>query len=166
MNKYEEAQLALIENILPNIQEFIDKNIVGDKTMTASLIGEQFLKTNKAKITIDDFVKSFRLAVREGKLNGIEGAQRAGYRRIGAAKTNSADVILNTFKPYLEQVQAIIDKHIRGRNKMTAQAIYQKFIQENGGCKLNEEDFIKAFRLSLSKRSLIGIAGAGPYGAG
>ncbi len=166
MNKYEEKHFALIESLVPSIQAFLDKNIVGDRAMTAATIAEKFIKENKSSISQDDFVTGFRIAVREGSLTGIVGVRKAGYRRIGAVATSvtAIDKSLSAFVPYVEKVQALIDKHIQGVTKMTAAAIYHKFLVENGICDLDEENFIKGFRVAIRDKKLTGLCSAGRWG--
>ncbi len=166
MNKYEAKHFELIEALIPSIQGFLDKNIVGDKAMTAAVIAEKFIKENKCQISQDDFVTGFRLAVREGSLKGIVGVRKAGYRRTDAAHSTvkAVDKTLGAFVPYVEKVQILIDKYVQGITKMTAAAIYHKFLAENGICDLDEEEFIKGFRLALHEGKLTGLCSAGRWG--
>jgi hypothetical protein len=91
MNKTEQKIFTAIEPILPAVQEFVDKNIVGTTTMTAIHICSA-LKAQGYEINADIFVKGFRLAIRERKITGIEGAQRLGYKRSGVIIPKSVTV--------------------------------------------------------------------------
>ena len=85
MNSGEEKQLAVIKPYISEIQAFIDENIVGTVTMTGIVIAEKFFAKNSAcLVSPNDFVKGFRLALREGLITGLEPAQSRGYKRAGA----------------------------------------------------------------------------------
>ena len=167
MNNSETKQLALINAFIPDIQLFIDKNVVGNKTMTALMIAESFMNGSKCDISTDDFVKSLRLAIRECLITGLEGAGRHGYKHsntVRAPKVVPTDPALAAFLPYLDKVRAFVDKNIRGEKRMTAAAIYQKFLSENGTCTMGEEDFIRAFRLAVSDGKIAGLESAKRFG--
>lgn len=163
MNNSETKQLALINAFIPDIQEFIDKNVIGNKTMTALMIAEAFMRGSKCDISNDDFVKSLRLAIRECLITGLEGAGRHGYKHSNTVRTPKViptDPALAAFLPYLDKVREFIGKNIRGQKRMTAAAIYQKFLSENGTCTMGEDDFIRAFKCAISEGKITGIESA------
>jgi len=167
MNNSETKQLALINAFIPDIQTFIDKNVVGNKTMTALMIAESFMNGSRCDISTDDFVKSLRLAIRECLITGLEGAGRHGYKHsntVRAPKVVPTDPALAAFLPYMDKVREFVDKNIRGEKRMTAAAIYQKFLSENGTCTMGEEDFIRAFRLAVSEGKITGLESAKRFG--
>lgn len=167
LNKTEEKYLALIEPYLETLQEFVDEHIKDGNTLTAAAIHEGYLKEYETESDIadeDEFVKGFRLAVRVGKIVGIESAKRLGYRRIGdSSKTKTAtEASLEQIAPYLESLQAFVELHFQGNTKMTAAAIYERFKDESG-CDLDEETFIKGFRVAVSQNK-IGLTTAYRFG--
>lgn len=167
MNSTEAKQLELIKTFIPDIQAFIDKHIAGKNTMTALMIAEAFMKGSKCDISNDDFVKSFRLAVRECLITGIEGAGRHGYKHsstVRVPKVVPADPAFEMFLPYLDRVRAFVAMNIRGGKRMTAAVIYQKFLVENGTCTMGEDDFIRAFRQAIGEGKITGLESAKRFG--
>lgn len=167
MNQTESKQLKLIEVFIPDIQAFIDKHIVGKNTMTAIMIAEAFMNGSKCDISSDDFVKAFRLAVRECLITSIEAAGRHGYKHsttVRAPKVAAIDPALEAFVPYVDKVQAFVDRNIRGDKRMTAAVIYQKFLSENGTCIMGEDDFIRAFRQAIGEGKITGLESAKRFG--
>lgn len=162
LNKTEKKYLARIEKYLEDIQAFIDLHVQGSNTMTAAEIADGFCKENDCDLSNKDFVASFRVALREGKITGIQNAGRAGYRREGT-HSKSKDDQLEDLALYLEDLQTFVDLYIQGENKMTAAAIYARFKKENG-CELEEEAFIKAFRLAIKEDLITGLESAYRYG--
>jgi hypothetical protein len=162
LSKTDEKSFALIEPHLVNLQKFVDANIKGASTMTAATIHEKFTECDMDK---EEFIKGFRVAVRIGKITGIEGAQRAGYRRIGDADkgVSASDSSLEGIAQYLEKLQVFVDKYIQGSSRMTAAVIYDKFKAESG-CTLTEEEFIKAFRIALKEERITGLESAYRFG--
>lgn len=161
LNKTEKKYLTRIEKYLEDLQAFIDLYIQDSNTMTAAEIAERFFKENDCDLSQKDFVASFRVALRESKITGIQNAGRAGYRREGT-HSKSKDDQLEDIALYLENLQTFVDLYIQGENKMTAAAIYTQFKKENG-CELDEETFIKAFRLAV-KKGLFPLESAYRYG--
>lgn len=162
LNKTEKKYLARIEKYLDDIQAFIDLHIQNSNTMTAAEIADGFCKENDCDLSQKDFVASFRVALRENKITGIQNAGRAGYRREGT-HSKSKDDQLEDIALYLDDLQAFVDLYIQGDNKMTAAAIYTQFKKENG-CDLEEEVFIKAFRLAIKEGLITGLESAYRYG--
>ena len=164
LTKTDEKYLALIEPHLGDLQAFVELHIHGSSTLTAAAIHEGFVAESNCDLPADDFIKGFRVAVRVGKITGIESAKRAGYREKGAAPGQSAaDAALENIDPYLEDLQSFVDLHIQGDTRMTAAVIYQKFSAENK-CELSEDDFVKAFRLALRENKIVGLESAYRFG--
>lgn len=84
LNVTESRSLNVIESFFSIIQEFVDKNIINNMSMTSSAIYKNLRK--EINVSEDDFVKGFRAAVKSGRITGIESAKKAGYRRIGSKK--------------------------------------------------------------------------------
>lgn len=165
LNKTEEKQLELITPFLDELQKFVDDNIKESSALTAAGVYEKFTPGSNCKLTADDFIKSFRIAVKSGKITGIESAKRLGYRRIGEKVVTKTmpDMALAGIEPYLGALQVWIDQRIQGEVRMTAAVIYTKFKNEKG-CVLEEEDFIKSFRLALREGKLTGLESAYRFG--
>jgi hypothetical protein len=164
LSKTDEKYLSMVEPHLGDIQAFVDLHIQGSSTLTAAAIHQGFTAETDCDLSGDDFIKGFRIAVRIDKITGIESAKRAGYRRIGAAKGQSAaDAALESIVPYLDDLQSFVDLHIQGSTRMTAAVIYQKFSAENK-CELSEDDFVKAFRLALRENKIVGLESAYRFG--
>jgi hypothetical protein len=76
-----------IENIilpyLEDIQKIVDEKIQGNVKMTASAIYQVYNSQHGCDLSEDDFVKAFRLAVKEGDITGLETAYKFGYKRSG-----------------------------------------------------------------------------------
>jgi hypothetical protein len=161
LTKTDEKFLEVIEPHLAGLQKFVAENIRGANTMTAAAIAEAFDSGLDAKT----FINGFRLAVRTGKITGIESAQRSGYRELGSGgqSRSAADVALESITPYLENIQAFVDKHIQDSTRMTAAVIYTKFKAEKG-CDLSEDEFVKAFRFALRENKIIGLESAYRFG--
>lgn len=84
MNNSEQKTMNVFTPYIDVVQIFVDEHIVGTTTMTAKEIAEGFFQTNtNCLLTGSDFVDGFRLAIREGLIIGLEGAQRKGYKRAG-----------------------------------------------------------------------------------
>jgi hypothetical protein len=91
VNKADAKNLSYVEVHLSILQQFIDNNIKGSNCMTAAAVYAAFSKQyNISSVGENDFINGFRTAVKLGKLTGIEGAKRAGYRRIGTAPLKPA----------------------------------------------------------------------------
>lgn len=161
LTKTDEKYLSAIEPYLEDLQKFVAENIRGTNTMTAGAVAEAFNSDLDAKT----FVNGFRLAVRTGKITGIESAQRMGYRELGSGgkSRSAADMALESIEPYIDDLQACVDLHIQGKTKMTAAVIYQKFTEENS-CDLTEDEFVKAFRLALRENKITGLENAYRFG--
>lgn len=161
LTKTDEKYLEAIEPHLTGLQKFVSEKIRGANTMTAGAIAEAF----ESGLDEKTFINGFRLAVRLGKITGIESAQRMGYRELGSSgqSRNAADVTLEGIVPYLEDLQVFVDKHIQGNTRMTAAVIYAKFKAEKK-CTLSEEDFVKAFRLALRENKITGLESAYRFG--
>jgi hypothetical protein len=85
MNNTETKQLEIFKPYIPAVQAFVDKFIVGTSTMTASKISAEFnVVTPTCLLSGTEFITGFRLAIREGLIVGLEGAQRLGYKRAGS----------------------------------------------------------------------------------
>ena len=165
LNKTDANSLALIEPFLSELQVYIEVNICDGNTMTAAAIHEGFKEDVGCDLDADDFVKGFRVAVRCGRITGIESAKRLGYRKIGdTPKTHSAnDAALDDIQPYLEGIQKFVSARIRGEVRMTAAVIYTKFKAEVG-CELSEDEFIKSFRLAIREGKITGLESAYRFG--
>ncbi len=157
--------LALIKPHTKSLQAFIKKNICDGNCMTAGAIHEAFSKESDCKLDSESFVKGFRIAVRTGLITGIESAKRLGYRQVGdTVKTRSAnDDALEDIAPYIDGIQAFVDKNIQGSTRMTAAVIYEKF-KKITKCELSEEDFIKSFRLAIREGKILGLESAYKFG--
>lgn len=77
----ETKTFKLIESFIPEIQKFVDRNIVSTHTMTAKEIHSKMYHQNLCTLDEVTFIKAFRLAISLGKITGLESAKRAGYRR-------------------------------------------------------------------------------------
>jgi len=170
LSKTDVKYLAAIEPFLADIQTFVAEHIRDGATMTAAVIHEQFVTGRDdcelCDLDSDSFIKGFRVAVRTGRITGIEGAKRAGYREVGGKTTvtkTAVDQTLESIEPYLEDLQAFVDLHIKGDVRMTAAVIYQKFSEDNE-CSLDEAEFVKAFRLALREGKITGLESAYRYG--
>lgn len=164
MNKIEEQQLKLIESLLGDLQAFIDLYIVDGNTMTAPEIATKFVAENKCNVTAGDLAIGFRLAIREGRLTGIEGARGVGFRRCDGNHVSSAQKNVLAFVPVIPKLQAVIDKHIQGKNTLDADGIFKKFAREHGDCGLPKNTFIVQFRAAVHDGKITGIEGAGRAG--
>jgi hypothetical protein len=164
LNVTDAKSLAAIKPFIGALQTFVKKNICNGNTMTAGTIYEVFSKESKCGLDSESFVKGFRVAVRVGLITGIESAKRAGYKEAGTALMKSAnDDVLEDIQPYLEGIQAFIDKHIQGDTRMTAAVIYEKF-KKTVKCELSEEDFVKSFRLAIREGKIQGLESAYRFG--
>jgi hypothetical protein len=157
MNVTEQKYISYIENIIPVIQEFVSKHIKNGNAMTAAKVYEGFSKETKCDISEDDFIKGFRVAVREGLIKGIIGAKRAGYKAIGDTVTpkQSANPCLEAIEEHLETIQEFIDKNIQGEVRMTAAAIHSKV-----KCGLDEVTFVNGFRAAIKEGKITGLESA------
>lgn len=171
MNKYEAKRLAVFAPYIAPVQDFVDTHIIGSKTMTAKEIAVEFVIENECVLTPNDFVNSFRLAIHENKIKGLEGAQRAGYRRIGAHVMTGTDAAIAAFAPHVSHAQDLVDKHIQGDNKMTTKAIFDLFLKDwlivNPDQSFSEEQsnlWINGFRFAIRDRKITGIENAGKLG--
>jgi hypothetical protein len=163
MNTTETKQLALIEQYIKATQKFLDENITDDKAMTSLAIAMAMKDILNYIIPEEVFAAAFRLAVREGKITGIEGIKKIGYRRLNGApkvKAPKVDHIAESFIPYIDKVQAFVDQKIQGETKMTAAVIYQKYRVTDKNCTLSENDFIQAFRQAIHDGKIKGLEGA------
>lgn len=164
LNVTEAKSLTLIEKYIGDIQNFVDVNIGEGSAMTAAAIYEGFKTGFGCDLSEDDFVKGFRAGVKVNRITGIEGAKRAGYKRIGEALAKKAtDTDLEGIAPYLEGIQAFVDKHIQGEIRMTAAVIYEKF-SKSTKLELSEEDFVKSFRLAIREGKIKGLESAYKFG--
>jgi len=82
-NSSNDVALENVDSYLESIQAFIDKYIQGDVRMTASVIYKRFKTEAGCELSEDDFIKSFRIAIKEDKITGLESAYRFGYKRAG-----------------------------------------------------------------------------------
>jgi len=78
---------------IEGVQKFIDDNIQGTVKMTAAVIYNGFKAAKGCELSEDDFVKSFRAAVHDNKIVGLEGARRFGYGRAGTVSEESEPAI-------------------------------------------------------------------------
>lgn len=154
LSKYDEKSLSVVLPHVEAIQYFVDKNIHGGNTMTAAKICEGFSEASGLKFDAEEFIKGLRVAIRIGKISGIESAKRAGYRRKGDTITSASDAVLEMFAPYIEGVQKFAAANLT--TYMSSSAIYEKFSKENE-CDLSEEDFKKGFRLALNEELIEGV---------
>lgn len=73
------------------IQQFVDKNIVGEKSLTAKevyhLVKNQLPRKDIAEAR---FIPAMSVSVRSGNITGIRGKKRVGYVRIGSSKDTKA----------------------------------------------------------------------------
>ena len=169
LTKTEVKYLAAIEPFLPDLQAFVNKHIKGSSTMTAATVHEKFTASHDS-CNLDSklFINGFRAAVRTGRITGIEGAKRAGYREKGAKVVSNtkttANKTLDAIDPYLGDIQAFIDLRFDNDEvRMTAAVIYQKFSEDNE-CSLDEKEFVNAFRLALREGKLTGLESAYRFG--
>lgn len=145
----------------------MEANIIEEDTaMTAAEVHTGFCDTFDCELSADEFIKGFRVAVRAGKITGIESAKRLGYRKVGSAGKPSAsktDPTLEAFTPYLSDVQEFVSANIKGDVRMTAAVIYNKFKLSNG-CELTEDEFIKGFRYAIRDKKITGLESAYRFG--
>jgi hypothetical protein len=168
LNKTQEKYLAAIEPYLADLQVFVSTHIKGSSTLTAAAVHEKFTASHECDLDSKLFINGFRVAVGTGRITGIEGAKRAGYREKGAKAVSNtkttANKTLDDIAPYLEDIQAFIDLHFDNDEvRMTAAVIYQKFSTDNE-CSLDEKEFVNAFRLALREGKLTGLESAYRFG--
>lgn len=154
LSKYDEKYLAAIISDLEAIQYFIDENIQGGRTMTAAAICEDFAEASNKNFDSDIFIKGLRVAIREGRIKGIIGAGRAGYKREGEVMVSADEVTLEKFALYIEDVQSFVDKNLT--NYMTSIVIYQKFTAQNE-CDLSDAEFRKGLSLAVKEGLIKGL---------
>lgn len=160
LSKSDERVFGLIFPHLGDLQAYVDENIKGSNSMTAQAVYDGFgVGTG---LSANDFINAFRLAVRIGKITGIESAKRAGYKRVGSVLTTKVDGP-SPLEPYLVELQKFIDSRITGEVRMTAAVIYKKFKAEKG-CELSEDDFVKAFRMGIRDGKITGLESAYRFG--
>jgi len=164
MNRIEEQQLKLIESLLDDLQAFIELYIIDGKSMTAPEIATKFIAENPCNVTAEDLAIGFRLAVREGRITGIEGARGVGFRQCDGNHVPSAQKNVLAFVPVIPKLQAVIDKYIQGKSTLDADGIFKKFAKEHGDCGLSKSAFISQFRASVKDGKITGIEGAGRAG--
>lgn len=82
------------------LQGFVDKHIIGENKMTAAQIYTKFKQECGCDLSEDDFIKAFRILVRQDKITGLESAQRAGYKRATeqSESDNTEEVALDSDK--------------------------------------------------------------------
>jgi len=164
LNVTEAKSLALVESFIDDIQNYVDVNIGEGTAMTAAAIYEGFKSDIGCNLNEEDFIKGFRAAVKADRITGIEGAKRAGYKRIGEALTkNAVDIDLENIEPYLDGIQAFVDKYIQGVTRMTASVIFEKF-SKTTKFTLSEEEFVKSFRLAIREGKIQGLESAYKFG--
>lgn len=101
--------IELINPYIDDLQAFIDLHIQGAVKMTASVIYTKFKNENECLLSEDDFIKAFRLAIRDNKITGLTSAYKFGYKRAGyheestnaensteELENDSCEIILNT----------------------------------------------------------------------
>lgn len=164
MNKIEEQQIKLIESLIEDLQVFVDLYIIDGKTMTAPEIATKFVAENACGITAEDLAIGFRLAVREGRITGIEGARGIGFRRCDGPRIKTAEKNALAFAPVIPKLQAVIDKYIQGKNTLDADGIFRKFVKDCGDCGIPKNTFIVQFRAAVHDGKIAGIEGAGRLG--
>ena len=160
LSKSDERVFGLIFPHLGDLQAYVDENIKGSNSMTAQAVYDGF--GVGLGLSANDFINAFRLAVRIGKITGIESAKRAGYKRVGSVLTVKAEGP-SLLEPYLTELQAFINARITGEVRMTAAVIYKKFKAEKG-CELSEDDFVKAFRMGIRDGHITGLESAYRFG--
>jgi hypothetical protein len=86
LNKTERAQAEFLEPWIDRVQAFVDENITEGVAMPAKAVYEKFTaqRPDDTFLCEKDFVASFRVNVKIGRIKGIEGVRRWGYRRIGS----------------------------------------------------------------------------------
>lgn len=94
--------LKLIESSIQEIQKFVDRNIVSTIAMPAKEIYAKMHRQNLCTLDETTFIKGFRLAISLGKITGIEGAKRAGYRRCG-----SKPKVISVVEEKLEEIESL-----------------------------------------------------------
>lgn len=169
LTKHDTKALETITPFLAKLQEFVNVNIIDTKTsgLTAAKVQEQFFQENSdVTLSPTDFIYGFRIAVKTDSITGIEGVKKAGYRMIGFEKPvgtkEQADKV-NPLADVVEALQATVDKHIQGDNKMTAAMLFEKYAAENT-CALSSKDFVDAFRGLIKDGKIVGLKNA--YKAG
>jgi hypothetical protein len=94
--KVENALLPYLENI----QKLVDEKIQDKVKMTASAIYQAYKSQYGCDLSEEDFVKSFRLAIKESDITGLETAYKFGYKRAGieplSGGVNTDELIANT----------------------------------------------------------------------
>jgi hypothetical protein len=72
---------------LEALQKFVNDNIITPRNgaMTAQEIYNKFGKHNTS-LDKDDFIQAFRFAIHEGKITGIAGSGKGGYKRADLVK--------------------------------------------------------------------------------
>lgn len=165
LNSIEVKALAIINPYIDSIQVYVDTNIVDGHAMTAAMIYEGFKNTCNCKLDADNFIRGFRIGVKSGRITGIEGVKRLGYRRVGdnVQTTTSTEEVVDVFEPYLNDVQIFVDKYIQDTVRMTAAVVYEKF-KQNHKCELSEDDFVKSFRLAIKEGKINGLESAYRFG--
>lgn len=164
LNITEAKSLSLVEDFINDIQNYVDENIREGNAMTAADIYEGFKSKGICGLAKDDFIKGFRAGVKSNRIQGIEGAKGAGYRRIGdTLKSKNTDDSLELFEPYIDGIQSFIDKNIQGEVKMTAAVIFDKFSRTTK-VNISSDDFVKLFRLAIREGRIKGLESAYRFG--
>lgn len=174
LSKTEQKLFDLISPQLESLQLFVDECVKAAGTMPAKVICQKFYEEfdDLDRIPEDDFIKAFRLSIRIGKITNLIGAKRAGYRHVNAVKSSSSDQssassasdrTLEAILPYIEDLQAFVDRRIQGEVRMTASKIYERFIVSHK-CDLSQDDFVKSFRVALREGKISGLESAYRFG--
>lgn len=164
LNVTEAKSLALVESFIADIQNYVDVNIGEGNAMTAAAVYEGFKSEAGCDLGEEDFIKGFRAAVKTERITGIEGAKRAGYRRIGdTLKPKSTEDVLELLEPYIAGIQAFVDKNIQGEVRMTAAVLFEKFSRTTK-VNLSSDDFVKLFRIAIREDKIQGLESAYKFG--
>lgn len=71
----------VLDPYIEGIQKFVDENIKGDVRMTSPSIYDGFKAGNECALSEEEFVRAFRVAIRDNKIVGLVGARGSGYGR-------------------------------------------------------------------------------------
>jgi hypothetical protein len=81
LSKAERVHAKHLEPYIDIVQKFVDDNITEGVAMPAKVVYAEL--ASQVQLSEKDFIASFRVNVRCGRISGIEGARRWGYRCIG-----------------------------------------------------------------------------------
>ena len=101
------AELKYVQTMTPYlvaVQALVDDHIIrGNKPLTAVKFQEIFYKGNACNLPPEEFVMGFRVLVRVGKVTGIEGVRKVGYRKIKGAEAS-----VSSAKPFVQEPESVV----------------------------------------------------------